>query len=86
MRLIAAFTVAVALALAPASAFADDSSTCQSYNPQLCNIKTTQTTGTNVQSAHALPFTGLDVALLAAGGAILLGGGLVVRRLSTRLN
>jgi hypothetical protein len=31
-----------------------------------------------------LPFTGLDVVLLIAGGATLLAGGLVVRRLSHR--
>jgi hypothetical protein len=33
-----------------------------------------------------LPFTGLDVVLLVAGGGTLLAAGFVVRRLSRRLN
>jgi hypothetical protein len=71
----------------PSAAFAEGGSTCQSYNPQLCSVqsntasKTTPTT-TTTTSTSTLPFTGLDVVLLAAGGATLLGAGLVVRRLS----
>jgi hypothetical protein len=41
-------------------------------------------TGATAQST--LPFTGLDVLLLAAGGGSLLGAGLVVRRLSRGVN
>ncbi len=68
----------------PATALASGSSTCQSYNPQLCSVNTTA--NTNATSAQGtLPFTGLDVVLLAAGGGTLLGAGLVVRRLSRRL-
>ena len=35
-------------------------------------------------SAGSLPFTGLDVGLMAAGGLLLLGFGLAMRRLSRR--
>jgi hypothetical protein len=76
----------------PAAAFAG-SSTCQAYSGQTCSIKhlssndAVQTTAaTPTSSASTLPFTGLDVVLLAAGGGSLLGAGLVVRRLSRRLD
>jgi hypothetical protein len=39
--------------------------------------KSTETTSTG-----SLPFTGLDLAALAAGGMLLLGAGLVLRRVS----
>lgn len=45
---------------------------------------TTGATGTT--TSGSLPFTGLDVALLAAGGGMLLGVGLIVRRLSSSLS
>jgi hypothetical protein len=75
-------TLAVALALmVPGTAFAQSSSTCQAYSPQTCiSVTTHQTT------SGTLPFTGLDVALLALGGGTLLGAGFVVRRVSRRLN
>ena len=38
---------------------------------------------TNAAGEGDLPFTGLDLGLLAAGGAMLLGVGLGVRRLAT---
>jgi hypothetical protein len=45
------------------------------------------TNATNTTSSSGtLPFTGLDVVLLAAGGGTLLGAGFVVRRLSRRLD
>jgi hypothetical protein len=81
MRRIALLLVGMALLLGPSSALAS-SSTCQAYNPQTCSV-TTSTTST---SSGTLPFTGLDVALLAAGGGALLATGLVVRGLSRRLN
>jgi hypothetical protein len=74
------------------------SSTCQAYGPQTCssvgngNVSTGTSPGTattpatNANSSGTLPFTGLDVVLLVAGGATLLGAGFVVRRLSRRLN
>ncbi|MBV9819960.1 MAG: hypothetical protein JOZ07_16635 [Solirubrobacterales bacterium] len=78
----------IALLVLPSAAFAS-SSTCQSYNPQLCGVQNkTASTGTTPTAATkastgSLPFTGLDVVLLAAGGGALLGAGLVVRRLSS---
>lgn len=72
------------------------SSTCQAYNPQLCssvgsgNASTGSGSGNSpasaANSAGTLPFTGLDVVLLVAGGGTLLSAGFVVRRLSRRLN
>ena len=59
------------------------SSTCQGYNSQTCGPVTTTTSTT---SSGTLPFTGLDVVLLVAGGGTLLGTGFVIRRLSRRLN
>jgi hypothetical protein len=74
-----------ALAL-PGAALAN--STCQSYSSQTCQVASTtesRTTGTSpstTTNASTLPFTGLDVVLLAAGGGGLLGAGLVMRRLA----
>jgi hypothetical protein len=70
-------TLAAGLALVvPSSAAAANGSTCQAYNPKLC------TPVSNDGTSGTLPFTGIDVALLAVGGGGLLGTGLVVRRLS----
>jgi hypothetical protein len=84
MKRIATLAAVIGLMIMPASAFAQESSTCEAYNPQLCtNIHNDASTG----SDGTLPFTGLDVALLAVGGGGLLGAGLVIRRLSrNRLN
>jgi hypothetical protein len=73
--------------LLPSAAFAS-SSTCQNYNPQDCSIQSNTAARTTAStpastSQGTLPFTGLDVVLLAAGGATLLGAGLCVRRLSS---
>lgn len=89
MKRVAILLAALCLLL-PASALAQTSPTCQSYNPQDCtvinNVSATQTLATSPSTSatktSTLPFTGLDVVLLAAGGATLLGAGLVVRRLS----
>jgi hypothetical protein len=79
----------------PSVALAGSSSTCQGYAHQTCgsvgngtvSSGTASTTpATNATSAGTLPFTGLDVVLLVAGGGTLLGAGFVVRRLSRRLN
>jgi hypothetical protein len=86
MKRIVILVATVALLALPGAAFASGSSTCQSYNAQLCNVasntnsRTTATTATN--TASTLPFTGLDVGLLIVGGGALLGAGLLVRRLS----
>lgn len=85
MKKIVALIVGLAL-MVPGVALAAGSSTCQSYNPQLCSVSPTTaartTTTATTASASTLPFTGLDVVLLAAGGGALLGAGLLVRRLS----
>ncbi len=79
----------------PAVALAGSSSTCQGYGHQTCgsvgngNVSSgnaSTTPATNAASTGTLPFTGLDVFLLVAGGGTLLGAGFVVRRLSRRLN
>jgi hypothetical protein len=84
MKRIATLIATVALLALPSAAFASGSSTCQSYNQQLCNVasNTTAASPTSTASAGTLPFTGLDVGLLVAGGGVLLTAGLVVRRLS----
>jgi hypothetical protein len=99
MRRIAILAVGIALLL-PSLAFAQ-SSTCQSYNRELCSevatnsnnsgttgttSTTSPTTSTTSGQSGTLPFTGVDVALLAIGGATLLSAGFAVRLLSRRLN
>jgi hypothetical protein len=73
-------TLVITLALmAPATALAQGSSTCQAYNPQTCNALTQST------SSGSLPFTGLDMVLLVIGGGTLLATGMVLRRLTRRV-
>jgi hypothetical protein len=85
MKRIATLIVSLALLVLPSAALAS-SSTCQSYNAQLCNVASntnSRTTGTtSASTASTLPFTGLDVGLLVVGGGVLLGAGLIVRRFS----
>lgn len=101
MKRIVALVVGVALMLAvPSVALATGGSTCASYNGQTCNVAsntasrspastaadTANTTeAANASTASTLPFTGLDVVFLAVGGGVLLGAGLVVRRISRGL-
>lgn len=99
MKRIVMVFAAFAVLLLPSAALADSSPTCQSYSPQLCQVVTNTTasqtqslvsTGPTTSAASAgsgtLPFTGLDVVLLTAGGATLLGAGLIVRRMSRGIN
>lgn len=79
IRRVAMLAVGICL-MAPTLAFAQGGSTCQAYNPQLCSVKR------DGPKAGTLPFTGLDVGLLVAGGSVLIGAGFVVRRLSRRLD
>jgi hypothetical protein len=75
--------------MVPATAAAQGSSSCGSYNPSaLCSITANKNKNktNNATAASTLPFTGLDAILLAAGGATLLGAGAVVRVLSRRLD
>jgi hypothetical protein len=82
MKRIVILVATIALMMVPSSALAQ-SSTCQAYNPQTCE-SSSETSATTTTDAGTLPFTGLDVALLAVGGCTLLGAGFVVRRLSRR--
>jgi hypothetical protein len=72
-RFATSLLVGLALMVAPSSAFAQGSSECQTYGPETCNVTTSNGT---------LPFTGIDVGLLAVVGTGLLGTGFAVRRLS----
>jgi hypothetical protein len=85
MKRIACLLVGIVMMLSiPSVALANSS--CSSYNPQSCqNTTVTTTPSTTAAVTQSLPFTGLDVALLLAGGAVLLGAGLVVRRASSRI-
>jgi hypothetical protein len=83
MKRIAAVTTGLALAAAPSTALAQQGATCQAYNPQLCTVSSQ---GGTTSSAGTLPFTGVDVGLLALGGGGLLGAGLVARGVSRRMN
>lgn len=84
-RIILALICGIAM-MAPSIASAQGGSTCQSYNPQLCNKVSNQTaqrtTAAQTSAASTLPFTGMDLVALIAGGSVLLGAGLVVRQLS----
>lgn len=81
--------IGFAMAL-PATSLAAGGSTCQAYNPQLCSSvgagSASNGPGSSATSSGSLPFTGLDVVLLVAGGGMLLATGFLVRRLSRRLN
>jgi hypothetical protein len=80
MKRIASLLVGLALMLSvPGAAMANSS--CQAYNGQ----NTCQPTTTTPPEPPTLPFTGLDVALLLAGGGVLVGAGLVVRRVARRI-
>ncbi len=85
MKRIATLVAAIALAT-PASALAQESATCQAYNPEHCEPPPNTIATTSSTPDGTLPFTGLDVGLLAVGGGTLLGTGFVVRRLSRRLD
>ncbi len=86
MKRIATLAAAIAVAATPGTALAESSATCQAYSPETnCEPPSTIAT-TPPTNDGTLPFTGLDVALLAVGGGTLLGTGFVVRRLSRRLD
>ncbi len=90
MKKILALIVGIAM-MAPSLASASGGSTCAAYNPQLpcnkvSNVTAQKTNATNAASTGTLPFTGVDLVLLVAGGSALLGTGLVVRRLSRESN
>ena len=87
MKRITALALTIALVI-PATALAKGSSTCQAYNPQSCSVSNghgTTAATTNATSSGSLPFTGLDVVLLAIGGGTLIGAGFVVRAVTRRI-
>jgi hypothetical protein len=83
MKRIAVVAASLSLMVA-APAMAATSSTCPAYHPDCNNIQHFGTTPitTSTTSTGTLPFTGLDVGLLVAGGGSLLGLGFVLRRTS----
>lgn len=72
-RIVIAVVVFVFAVVLPSAALAQ-SSACEAYN----NCEPTTTTTTK------LPFTGIDVGMVAASGITLLGAGFVVRRVAAR--
>ena len=54
----------------------------QQSAPSASEVPAAQPTPAAQQAEGTLPFTGLDVALIALGGVLLVGLGLTVRRLS----
>ncbi len=81
MKRIATLVTGIAM-MVPGTAMADSSSSCQAYNPENCTPVVHHTSVSN----GTLPFTGLDVALLAVGGGTLMGAGFVVRKVSRRVD
>ncbi len=73
---------------ARAAASGSPSATCQAYNPQLCSVLAVSAIGSATGAggggggAGGLPFTGLDLVLLACLGGGLVAVGVLVRRLS----
>jgi hypothetical protein len=81
MKRIAAVIATLSL-MSAAPAVAAESSTCPSYNPDCNSIQNFPTPTTTTTTTGTLPFTGLDVVLLVAGGGSLAGLGFVLRRTS----
>ena len=78
--LIAMFAVAIA---APAGAFAQTiEPTDEQYGNGVVGVAAGGSEGDSGSGISSLPFTGLDVAAIAAIGAGLVGAGLLVRRAS----
>ncbi len=77
IMLVALLLVSLAL---PAAAFAQDAS--EGYGQIAGAVSGGDPASGDVQtvSGDQLPFTGLEVGVVALGGALLLGGGLVLRR------
>jgi hypothetical protein len=78
-RIVATAIAVLALLALPAAAFASGSSTCSSYNPQLCQV-----VDHTSDASSTLPFTGLDLGLVAIGGVALIGAGLAARKFSAQ--
>jgi hypothetical protein len=74
---------ALAVPAAPAAASVTDGYATPAGVSQAQVSEPTGTT-TSSTSGSTLPFTGLDLGLLLAGGVVLLGGGLVLKRFTGR--
>ncbi|HLI60901.1 MAG TPA: hypothetical protein VKV21_14665 [Solirubrobacteraceae bacterium] len=93
MKRIVALLTSLAL-LIPGAAVASANSTSAGYSHHgavkhvtasrkpSSNSTTPSVSNTSTTQAGSLPFTGLDVGALAAGAVVLLGAGIVLRRVS----
>jgi hypothetical protein len=79
MKRIALLITILALVF-PGAALAQGGSTCQAYGQQTCS--SIEPVSNSTSSGSTLPFTGLDLALLLAGAALLLGTGIVLRKIT----
>lgn len=92
MKRIVALLTSMAL-LIPGAALASANSTSSGYgHPSVKNVTASRhhrsgttpgVSNTQTTQTGSLPFTGLDVGALAAGAVLLLGAGIVLRRVST---
>ncbi len=83
MKRIAAIAVlCLSLLVLPSLALANSSSTSQGYGAQTVQTLNAKASQDSAGAAGTLPFTGINVGVLMAGGVVLLGAGLAVRRLS----
>lgn len=88
-NIVAAVASLSLVAAAPAGAAVTP--TCSGYHPDCSSIVSSSTSSpttahTTTTGTGSLPFTGLDVGLLLAGGGSLAGLGFVIRRTSKRLS
>ena len=95
-RTIALLAVVVAAAFASSALAAGNSPTATTYNTKGETIqKTVSKPGSKVKTAPksstrvrtgTLPFTGLDLGFIVAGGLVLVGTGVSLRRITRRTN
>jgi hypothetical protein len=76
--------VAAALVLASIAAAGDSVVTGHTPAPPAAGNLGKQATGKSSASSGTLPFTGLDLAGIAVGGALLLGAGVIISRRTAR--
>lgn len=99
MKRLAVMLVSGTVLATPGVALASGNSTNQQYGGNVQSVQgasasrtpdavaaSANTTQTAAAASSELPFTGLDVGVLAAGGVVLVGAGLAVRRASGHKN